>query len=47
LIARRTVEEKIMQLQLDKQALVSQLYADGGGAPSQLSSADVEALFAT
>ena len=46
LIAQRTVEEKIMQLQADKHALVSQLYAEKGASPSQLSSADLEALFA-
>jgi superfamily II DNA or RNA helicase len=46
LIAQRTVEEKIMQLQADKQALVSQLYAEKSASPSQLSSADLEALFA-
>jgi superfamily II DNA or RNA helicase len=46
LIAQRTVEEKIMQLQAEKQALVSQLYSEKGASPSQLSSADVEALFA-
>ncbi len=46
LIAQRTVEEKIMQLQADKQALVNQLYAERGASPPQLSSADLEALFA-
>jgi superfamily II DNA or RNA helicase len=46
LIAQRTVEEKIMQLQADKHALVSQLYAENSASPSQLSSADLEALFA-
>jgi superfamily II DNA or RNA helicase len=49
LIARRTVEEKIMQLQADKHALVSQLYADASVPPSQPSSAgsaELEALFA-
>ena len=46
LIAQRTVEEKIMQLQADKHALVSQLYTEESGSPSQLSSADLEALFA-
>jgi SNF2 family DNA or RNA helicase len=46
LIAQRTVEEKIMQLQADKHALVNQLYTEEGGSPSQLSSADLEALFA-
>jgi superfamily II DNA or RNA helicase len=46
LIAQRTVEEKIMQLQADKHALVSQLYAEKSALPSQLSSADLEALFA-
>jgi superfamily II DNA or RNA helicase len=46
LIAQRTVEEKIMQLQADKHALVSQLYADKSTSPLQLSPADLEALFA-
>jgi superfamily II DNA or RNA helicase len=46
LIAQRTVEEKIMQLQADKHALVSQLYTEKGALPSQLSSTDLEALFA-
>ncbi len=48
LIAQRTVEEKLMQLQADKQALVSQLYSDESEsvASSPLSSADVDALFA-
>jgi superfamily II DNA or RNA helicase len=46
LIAQRTVEEKIMQLQADKHTLVNQLYADNSASPSQLSSADLEALFA-
>jgi superfamily II DNA or RNA helicase len=46
LIAQRTVEEKIIQLQADKHALVSQLYAEKSASPSQLSSADLEALFA-
>src|SRR6185312_12389075 len=43
LIAQRTVEEKIMQLQADKHALVSQLYAEKSASPSQLSSADLQA----
>jgi superfamily II DNA or RNA helicase len=46
LIAQRTVEEKIMQLQADKHALVSQLYSEESASPSQLSSVDLEALFA-
>jgi superfamily II DNA or RNA helicase len=46
LIAQRTVEEKIVQLQADKQALVSQLYSEDTASPSQLSSADLESLFA-
>jgi superfamily II DNA or RNA helicase len=46
LIAQRTVEEKIMQLQADKHALVSQLYSEESASTSQLSSADLEALFA-
>ena len=47
LIAQRTVEEKIMQLQADKQALVNQLYTEESGSPSQLSSTDLEALFSS
>jgi superfamily II DNA or RNA helicase len=46
LIAQRTVEEKIVQLQADKHTLVSQLYAENSASASQLSSADLEALFA-
>ena len=46
LIAQRTVEEKIMQLQADKHALVSQIYADESAPPSQLSLAALESLFA-
>jgi superfamily II DNA or RNA helicase len=46
LIAQGTVEEKILQLQADKHALVTQLYAAGNTAPSQLTSADLDALFA-
>jgi SNF2 family DNA or RNA helicase len=45
LIAQGTVEEKIMQLQADKHALVTQLYTESASG-SQLSSADLEALFA-
>ncbi|MEA3150004.1 MAG: hypothetical protein QOD56_943, partial [Gammaproteobacteria bacterium] len=46
LIAQGTVEEKIMQLQADKHALVSQLYTGKNAAPANLSAADLEALFA-
>jgi superfamily II DNA or RNA helicase len=46
LIAQGTVEEKIMQLQADKHALVTQLYTEKSAPTSQLSSADLEALFA-
>jgi superfamily II DNA or RNA helicase len=46
LIAQGTVEEKIMQLQADKHALVTQLYTEKSASASQLSSTDVEALFA-
>jgi len=46
LIAQRTVEEKILQLQADKHALVNQLYSDKNASPAQLSVADLEALFA-
>jgi SNF2 family DNA or RNA helicase len=45
LIAQGTVEEKIMQLQADKHALVTQLYTEKSASASQLSSADLEALF--
>jgi superfamily II DNA or RNA helicase len=45
LIAQGTIEEKIMQLQADKQALVSRLYSDESVA-SPLSAADLETLFA-
>ncbi len=45
LIAQGTVEEKIMQLQADKHALASRLYAQHGALPSQLGTADVEGLF--
>jgi superfamily II DNA or RNA helicase len=45
LIAQGTVEEKIMQLQADKHALASQLYAEHNALPSKLSTADLEALF--
>jgi len=46
LIAQATVEEKIMQLQADKHALVTQLYTEKSASASQLSPADLEALFA-
>jgi superfamily II DNA or RNA helicase len=46
LIAQGTIEEKIMQLQADKHALVNQLYAENGASPAHLSVADLEALFA-
>ena len=46
LIAQRTVEEKIMQLQADKHALVTQLYTDKHAAPATLSTEDLESLFA-
>jgi superfamily II DNA or RNA helicase len=46
LIAQGTVEEKIMQLQADKHALVTQLYTEKIASASQLCSADLEALFA-
>ena len=46
LIAQGTVEEKIMQLQADKHALVTQLYTDKHASPSSLSSEDLESLFA-
>jgi superfamily II DNA or RNA helicase len=46
LIAQGTVEEKIMQLQADKQALVTQLYSEKNAAPMTLSSQDLESLFA-
>jgi len=43
LIAQGTVEEKILKLQADKQALVSQLYAAGNASPP-LSADDLDAL---
>jgi SNF2 family DNA or RNA helicase len=46
LIAQATVEEKIMQLQADKQALANQLYAGATTSLSQLSAADLQTLFA-
>jgi superfamily II DNA or RNA helicase len=46
LIAQGTIEDKIMQLQADKHALVSQLYSGKNASPSNLSAADLEALFA-
>jgi superfamily II DNA or RNA helicase len=46
LIAQDTVEEKIMQMQSGKQTLASQLYADKTSTPTQMTAADVEALFA-
>ena len=46
LIAQGTIEEKIMQLQADKHALVNQLYAENGASLAHLSVADLEALFA-
>ena len=46
LIAKDTVEERIMQLQADKHALASRLYTEGTGSPSSWTSADIEALFA-
>jgi superfamily II DNA or RNA helicase len=44
LIAQGTVEEKILKLQADKHALVSQLYTAGQAAPSPLSAGELEAL---
>jgi superfamily II DNA or RNA helicase len=46
LIAQGTVEEKIMQLQADKQALVNRLHTERSSSPASLSVADLEALFA-
>jgi SNF2 family DNA or RNA helicase len=46
LIAQCTVEEKIMQLQAEKHALVSGLYTDRNASPGDWSAADLEALFA-
>jgi SNF2 family DNA or RNA helicase len=53
LIAHGTIEEKIMQLQADKHALVTQLYMETnasesqlGASASRLSPADLETLFA-
>ena len=46
LIAKDTVEERIMQLQADKHALASRLYTESTGSPAAWTSADIEALFA-
>jgi superfamily II DNA or RNA helicase len=46
LIAKDTVEERIMQLQADKHALASRLYTESTGSPAAWTSADLEALFA-
>lgn len=46
LIAQDTVEEKLLQLQSEKSALVSQLYAEKNASPRSLSAADLEVLFA-
>jgi superfamily II DNA or RNA helicase len=46
LIAKDTVEERIMQLQADKHALASRLYTESTGSPSAWTSTDIEALFA-
>jgi superfamily II DNA or RNA helicase len=46
LIAKDTVEERIMQLQADKHALASRLYTESTGSPASWTSADIEALFA-
>lgn len=46
LIAEGTVEEKIMQLQADKSALVTQLYAEQSASASQLNPVDLDNLFA-
>ena len=46
LIAKDTVEERIMQLQADKHALASRLYTHSTGSPASWTSADIEALFA-
>jgi superfamily II DNA or RNA helicase len=46
LIAQGTVEEKMLQLQSAKSALVSRLYAEKNASPRSLSTADLEVLFA-
>ena len=46
LIAKDTVEERIMQLQADKHELASRLYTESTGSPASLTSIDIEALFA-
>jgi len=46
LIAKDTVEERIMQLQADKHALASRLYTGSTGSPAAWTSTDIEALFA-
>jgi SNF2 family DNA or RNA helicase len=46
LIAKDTVEERILQLQADKHALASRLYTQSTGSPAAWTPADIEALFA-
>ena len=46
LIAQGTVEEKILQLQADKHALVGRLYAAADATPAPLSAAELESLLA-
>jgi superfamily II DNA or RNA helicase len=46
LIAQGTVEERMTQLQADKQALASQLYSASNASPASLGAADLELLFA-
>jgi SNF2 family DNA or RNA helicase len=46
LIAQGTVEEKILELQADKRALLSQLYDTGNATPSRLTADELEALLA-
>jgi SNF2 family DNA or RNA helicase len=46
LITQGTVEERIMQLQIDKHELANRLYSEQSASPSRLTVADLEALFA-
>ncbi len=46
LICQNTVEEKILQLQADKQSLADRLYTGRNAAPGEWSAAELEALFA-
>jgi SNF2 family DNA or RNA helicase len=45
LIAQSTVEEKILRLQADKQALLNRVYGGQDGSPARLEAAELAALF--